>query len=182
MKWTSVINDRVKGGLAIPDLNSRLQALQVMWLQKYLSAADQRPDWAYLMDEILFKNVQKKPIVDDAARLSWITQSWHESEAADTTIPHMMRIMLKTARSLNIGLDGRKYGYETRMQMPLWHHFAVRNNYYWNKKTSRCLRNNHGITTVENAIDYNERNVRGCEHLDRCQAILQTILTLIPQK
>ena len=78
-----------------------------------------RPKWAYILDEILNKNVSKMPIVDGESSLSWIKQSWHESEAKDSKLSKGVRNMLKTARKYNISLEPLKYSKEIKDSEPL---------------------------------------------------------------
>jgi ribonuclease HI/exonuclease III len=189
IKWDTVIQGREKGGLGIPDIESRTEAIHVMWLKKWLSPRSQRPIWAYLVDEIIKLNVQKKPIVDEASRINWIMQSWHESEAVDSKISTNIREMLRVARKYKTGFDSPKISLETKLEMPIWHHHAIQNNYYWNKKAARCLRNNHKITKVEDLINYIQNSDRYgrfgsivCESVYACNKIAKMILNLLPDK
>lgn len=184
INWNTTIQDRSQGGLQAPDLKSRLIAIQVMWLKRFLSPKNKRPNWAYLADKIIHKNITKKPIVDEASKQNWILQSWHESETKTNTIPPMIKLMLKTGRKLGIGIDALKYSQRTKNLIPIWHHPAIKNNYYWNKKSSRCLRETHNITTVGDIDDIitERRELTNCETLDKCTKILHTIATLLPNK
>jgi len=37
-------------GLGLPDIEARLEAIQVMWLKKYLAPLTKRPIWAFVTD------------------------------------------------------------------------------------------------------------------------------------
>ena len=98
--------------------------------------------------------LKQKPIVEEKSRISWIMQSWHESESADSKISNRIRILLKTARKYKTGFEAAKISLETKLKMPIWHHHGIRNNYYWNKKAAKCLRNNHSIKSVGDLENY----------------------------
>lgn len=63
MKWEGIIQEKSEGGLNIPDINVRMEAINIMWLKKYLAPTDKKPDWAYLVDDIVFKHVSANPII-----------------------------------------------------------------------------------------------------------------------
>ncbi|EJF60677.1 hypothetical protein DICSQDRAFT_147680 [Dichomitus squalens LYAD-421 SS1] len=46
------------GGLNIIDISARNEAIDVMWLKMYLNFASDRPQWAYIADDILATNDQ----------------------------------------------------------------------------------------------------------------------------
>ncbi|KAI6139649.1 hypothetical protein BKA82DRAFT_3988157, partial [Pisolithus tinctorius] len=135
------------GGLNMPNLKARLEAIKITWLRRYLTTSD-RPSWAYVADAILANNVTKKPTTEHKSCISWALQNWHESARKDAQIPIQLKEIINTARKYNIGLDGRQLSLETLNQLPIWNHLAATNNYLWNKKSSKCLRNNHNVKTV----------------------------------
>ncbi|KAG2028553.1 hypothetical protein BDR03DRAFT_828964, partial [Suillus americanus] len=136
-----------EGGLGIPDISARLEAIEIIWLKKWLNNK-QRPAWALLTDEILKLNVTPTPHIDPKSKMSWLLQSWHESQAKTAKIPNTITRMLKVARKYNIGIDFLHAKKSVRNQMPIWHHPAINNNYLWNKPAAKCLRDTHKILTV----------------------------------
>ncbi|KAI6113489.1 hypothetical protein EDD16DRAFT_1484079, partial [Pisolithus croceorrhizus] len=136
-----------KGGLNMPNIKARLEAIRIVWLKKYLTS-EKRPAWAYVADDILRNNITPKPKTEQKSCISWALQSWHESAKRETKIPKQIKEMLQTARKYNLGLDSRQLSIPTLKKLPIWHHLAAENNYLWNKKSSKCLRDNHGVRTV----------------------------------
>ena len=102
MRWNEVINNREQGGLNIPDIEARVEAIQVMWLKRWLAPENKKPLWAYMTDEIIKKSVPEKPKIKDENRIQWISQSWNESMARTAKISKAIRYMLKTARKFNL--------------------------------------------------------------------------------
>jgi hypothetical protein len=149
MSWEQIIAPRTKGGLGMPDLKSRIEAIEIMWLKKWLSPEEKRPKWAHIVDEILNENITKNPMIDRENRKSWILQSWHESESKESKISGNIRRMLKIARKYNVTVKAPKYEKEIKENMILWHNSMIKGaNYQWNKKSSRCLRDLHAIETI----------------------------------
>ena len=183
MRWDEVIAPKEQGGLNVPDIKLRNEAIEIMWLKRYLKG-ERRPIWAYIADQLIFKNIPPKPMIDTEARISWILQKWNEYASSVGTIPKYLRKMLKIGRKYNVGLDTLKVDKELKKDMVIWHHPAILNNYYWNKKTSKCLRKNHHIYKVGEIEDFvmRPRMRTHCNHTSKCVRMARTLLALLPNK
>jgi exonuclease III len=173
-----------EGGLGIPDISARLEAIEIVWLKKWLESQN-RPAWAALTDEILRLNVTPAPHIEPRNKISWLLQSWHESQAKSAKIPNTITRMLKVARKYNIGIDFLHARKSTINKMPIWHHPAIKNNYLWNKPAAKCLRNKHKIETVEDLETFafsNKPTISKCDAMDRCYNIATLILAELPPK
>ena len=179
IKWEQAIARRSKGGLGVPDIAARVEAIEIMWLKKWLSPKEKRPKWAYIMDKILNESIAKKPLIDQESRLSWLMQSWHESEAKEVKLSMNIRRILKVARKYNINPIALKYDRDAKMSQPLWHNIMMNNaNYHWNKKSSRCLRENHGIKTIKDLVEWNR--VKSCS--TPCNNMAERLIGMLPDK
>ena len=179
MKWEHVVEKRSKGGLGIPDIAARVEAIEIMWLKRWLSPKEKRPKWAYIMDMILNESIAKKPLIDKESRLNWLIQSWHESEAKEIKLSSHIKRMLKVARKYNITPIAAKYDREAKMNQPLWHNIMMKNaNYHWNKKSARCLRENHDIKTIKDLVEWNA--VMDCTK--PCNNMAEKLIELLPEK
>ena len=178
MEWTQIIAPKEKGGLGIPDIRSRIEAIEIMWLKKWLSPNENKPKWTKIMDEIIFSNVAKAPLIDEKSKMSWALQSWHESEAKEAKIPKTVKFMLKVARNFNINAVTIKYEKSVKEKIPLWHNILMSGaNYQWNKKASRCLRNNHEIKTIGDL--YGQKDNDNCTKA--CQEMKLRLIRMIPE-
>jgi len=182
MKWENIIQEKAKGGLNIPDISARMDAIQIMWLKKYLAPEEKKPDWAYITDNIIFQNVTAKPIIEDKSKIDWILQSWHESKSKTNKIPKIIHKMLKAARKYNTGYEARKVDYRQKLKIPIWHNFAVNENWLWNKKAAKCLRNNHEVKTTEDLVNERRKhyNMR-CENEKNCESMISNLLNKLPE-
>ena len=179
LAWEKIIAPRQYGGLDMPDIRTRIEAIQVMWLKKWLSPDTAKPKWTCLMNEIIHRNIAKNPKVEKKAIESWILQSWHESESKDAKISRGIRDMLKTARKYNIEMDAPKLSKETKRELPIWHNIGVENNYAWNKKAAKCLRNNHDIKTIGDLDDYDIGEGYDCQ-TEACRKMGKTLIKNLP--
>jgi ribonuclease HI len=182
MKWEEIMQSKGKGGLNIPDISARMEAIHIMWLKKYLAPVGKKPDWAYLVDDIVFKYITPKPIIEERSKIDWILQSWHESESKSNRIPKVIHKMFKVARKFNTGYEARKVDYRQKLKMPVWHNFAVNKNWLWNKKAAKCLRDNHEVKDVQDLI--NEKRgpqTANCENSKRCEAMATNLLYQLPE-
>jgi len=184
VSWKEATRRRTEGGLGMPDMKARNEAIQIIWLQKYLTPGNKRPRWAFIVDRILAKNAVKKPIVDENSKISWIMQTWHESEASWSKIPNEIKEMLKVARKYNAGIDVINVSLKTKKEMPIWHHIAATDNYGWNKKAARTLRNNHKVKTVGDITNIinTPNNNWGCVNHHKCIDMANTLLGKVTAK
>ena len=117
------------GGLGLPDIEARLEVIQVMWLKKYLAPLTERPIWAFVTDQIVFKYTQKAPVVNNRNKINWILQTWDITDTKEKKVPNYIREMLKIGRKYNIGYDTIVAEKDQRRKMPLWHHIGVLDNH-----------------------------------------------------
>src|SRR5258708_20771298 len=103
---------------------------------------------ALRVDDIVFKFIIAKPIIENKSKINWILQSWHKSENKTNKIPKVIHKTFKAARKLNTGYEARKVDYRQKLRVPVWYNFAVNKNWLWNKKAAKCLRNNHEIKVI----------------------------------
>ena len=179
MKWEQVINKRSQGGLGIPDISIRVEAIEIMWVRKWLKPKATRPRWAFIMDMILNESITKKPIVDRESRINWLSQSWHESDAKEVKLSSNIRRMLKVARKYNISAAAPKYDRDAKKSLPLWHNILMKNaNYQWNKKSARCIRQNHNVKTIGDLVEWNA--TKNCSKA--CNAMTDRLLMMIPER
>ena len=179
MGWNQIIAPREQGGLAIPDIRSRIEAIEIMWIKKWLSPNIRKPKWTYILDEIINLNIAKAPMIDPESRINWLKQSWHESEATNSKLSKGVKNMLKIVRKHNVTLEPLKYSRETKGAEPLWHNRLMTNaNYLWNKKSTRCIRINHKITTIEELHGDNARPE--CNDEKACESMTKKLIDMIP--
>ena len=179
MQWKAAVAPRNKGGLNMPDVKSRLEAIQTMWIKKWLAPEGKRPTWAFIMDEILKKNIAKNPVIHPEATMNWALQSWHESESKDAKISSGIRNLLKTARKFNLEFIAQRISTETKKKLPFWHNIEVNNNYLWNKKAAKCLRDKCNVRTVGDLVQLMEEDILPCGDA-ACKRMVPKLIDALP--
>jgi endonuclease/exonuclease/phosphatase family metal-dependent hydrolase len=187
MTWNQIIAPRDQGGLGMPDIRTRVEAIEVMWIKKWLAPENSKTKWTHILDEILNNSIAKSPMVDPESRMNWIKQSWHESEAKNINLSKGVKNMLKIARKYNITLEPLKYDIETKNNEPLWHNrLMTEANYQWNKKSARCLRSNHGVRTIgdlnaQNEMTNAQDEITKCNNTKACYEMTKRLIGMIPE-
>jgi len=148
---------REKGGLGMPDLKTRMKAIDIMWLKKYLNTPEKRPTWCWVADALIKGDtyLHSTPRVEELARLKWALQTWRTRQGKHSKLPDCIKRMLKVAEKYNVRVQARKTDPSLKGNMIIWHHtYGAKNNYNMNKPASKCLRKNHKIRTVGKMNDY----------------------------
>jgi exonuclease III len=193
----------LEGGKKILDLQARNEAIQLTWLQSYMSTTN-RPTWAYFADA-LFQ--MAAPIsgrqIDETAASNPFLQSWRPRTATNSPLPKELASMVKTAEKHGVKLDAIAIGREVKLTMPVWFH--IEESPYMkqvtNRPAARCLRETHGIRTVhqlsasttEHEGNHNGRPAcecttcrkwrdAGCRHPHQCRELGKRILSSLPTK
>ena len=181
ISWKKTISPREKGGLGMPDIRSRLEAIELTWLKRYLEPEETRPRWAEIADEIIKEKIPEKPIkVQEINRKSWIFQHWNEKES---TLPADLDRMFRTARKHNLTIETKRLQKETKETLPIMHHIGIENQYHWNKKAAICLATNHGVGTVRDLQEIAEGyETHDCGHRTRCINIAEKIAGNLPER
>jgi len=157
INWKEASQPREIGGPNMPNIEMRIEAIQIMWPKKYLAPKNERPDWAYVVDQIIFNNLQKTPKIAKENKISWIFQSWNKTGKKDT-IPKFVNEMIKVGRKYKVGYDVLEAGPKPRRLLPIWHHIGIEDNYSWNKKLATCLRKEHKIVETGQLEEFTKGN------------------------
>ena len=149
MAWEQIINKREDGGLNIPDIGARVDAITIIWIKKWLQPRKKRPLWTNIADEILKHKASQNPQIEEKAKDLWILQSWHEKYSKGNANAKSGLIeWLKAARTYNLRIDARKISKHMKQRMPAWHHIHVANKYHNNKGVAKTLRDKYNIRTI----------------------------------
>jgi exonuclease III len=190
------------GGKKILDIKARNEAIQLTWLQTYLSPRESRPKWAYVADEIIKRNIPKaKANMDAKATSNCFLQSWDPK--IRTGMPDELIEMMKVANKYDVALEALMVDEPVMRQMPLWYHIGANDtlSYHNNKPMAKCLRDNHDVRTVGDAMDLIQRrparhrnrrlcpcNVcqesrrRKCEYPHHCMEYCRTLVATLKAK
>ncbi|KAF5376294.1 hypothetical protein D9615_008538 [Tricholomella constricta] len=143
-----------EGGRALLDLESRNEAIEVMWLKSYLDLGNKRPLWASVADELLALNVPKTETnVDKRVRHNVFLQSWKSSSSGKAGISADIRNLQKTAKKFGLRTEGIAFSKDIANMRPIWYHCDASKKIRRlnNGATSECLKSKHRMRTVGDA-------------------------------
>ncbi|EPS95049.1 hypothetical protein FOMPIDRAFT_1133206 [Fomitopsis schrenkii] len=140
-----------EGGLGLLDLRARNQAIELVWLRRYLTLSDKRPMWAYAVD-VLFSLYATKDAgaIQHPAQINTFLQSWSPAIHHASPLPEYLKRMMANAKKHRVSFEAIKLDKASKDALPIWYHLgAVRKlRRLNNSPTSRCLRDNHGVVLV----------------------------------
>ncbi len=143
-----------RGGVNLIDLDAQNEAIDITWLQDYLTLDDTRVSWTYFADVILARAVAAASRnVEPAARVNVFLQTWKVSTRAAAGIPKDLLRMVKAARKYGVRLDVRNPTEELKGLMPIWYHAGGgEGRSTANTEGCKCLRERHNVRSVLDAV------------------------------
>ena len=154
------------GGLNLLDVKSRNEAMDLLWLKEYLTSGPNRPKWAFAADTLLARAVATASCnVDSLARVNTFLQQWDVSTRQAAGLPADLKRMVSAARKYNVRMESNNPAKELREALPIWYHLGMNvERYMGNSPSSRCLRENHGVTTVLHCVAVAARAAESTGH------------------
>ncbi|KAF5375513.1 hypothetical protein D9615_009166 [Tricholomella constricta] len=150
-----------EGGRNCLNVAARNEAIELMKLKSYLNLNEDRPRWAKVADELMGKNISSRRCVrDETSIVNSFLQDYDVKTRVNTTLPHSLIMMLKTADKYKVCLAPIALSNELQGKMPIWYHIGTDKNKKMinNDAWARCHRSTHRITTVkEMEVFVNER-------------------------
>jgi len=150
--WERAILPVKEGGIGAPSVRIRYKAIKVGWLKKWWTTGPDRPDWAWVANELMLQAAQKRPNIARPTVKEWICQSWLIKVQSDQ-MPNSLREVVKAAQKYNATISVMRAPMKLRLEMPAFHHpFARNKNLQNNSKAMRCLQDNHEAKTVGDLV------------------------------
>jgi exonuclease III/ribonuclease HI len=192
----------LEGGKKILDIQARNEAIQLTWLQSYLTIM-KRPTWAYFADALFWLAAPLSGrIIEETAATNPFLQNWRPKTAAGTTLPQELASMVRTAEKHGVKIDGISMGEEVRKEMPIWLHTSESTymRRVTNRPAAKCLRNKHKVKTTGQMMALTERNEahtdrpscacnvcaswrgQGCQNPQACRELADKFLTSMPDR
>ncbi|KAI0697713.1 hypothetical protein C8T65DRAFT_582388 [Cerioporus squamosus] len=143
-----------EGGLNVLDLKARNDAIDVICLKEYLDTTPSRPKWVYLADALMSRAIlQGDSNVEPKARINKFLQTWDVSLSRHNKLPEDLRRMVKVAGKYGLKICAKKPAKVLRLAMPVWYHVGKSGGRsVANTLASKCLRENHGVCSVLDAL------------------------------
>jgi hypothetical protein len=142
--WDRAIQNKQEGGIGAPSMTVLYEATKIIWLKRWMSNDEERPKWAWAVNEILVDARASNPTIDPNIITEWVEQKWKSKINVDK-IPQSLRNLIKAAKRYNIKVSMVRALTELKLQMPTFSHPGRRTNRRENTNRSKCLRKNHAI-------------------------------------
>ncbi len=194
-----------RGGLGMLDLESRSEAIDIMWLKSYLDFSQERPTWAFVADDLFATHVPKDCRPKKASlRLNPFLQRWKPKARG---LPAELEALLKVARKHGVRLEGLAFSRKIIRAMPMWDHAQADrirlSRLSVPSKLVTCLQDKHGAISVSDfeelagVLDIQDHRqnaackCRGCSDLKRstgcdnphlCASRAREIINTLPGK
>ncbi len=109
-----------QGGLGMLDLKTRNEAIDVMWLKAYLDFSENRPMWAYLVDDLFASHVPKDcRLRQPSLRVNPFLQKWKPKVRG---LPEELAGMMNAAKRFGLRLEGLAFSRAILKDMTMWDH------------------------------------------------------------
>ncbi|TRM66514.1 hypothetical protein BD626DRAFT_451541 [Schizophyllum amplum] len=175
IKKSTIHDTEDNGGRGLMDLHERNKSIDIGWAKRYLTSAGEAPTWTHALEAIckakLVSGDAKK--CDDASLVNHMTQ---DLEISSRSLPHTAKRIMKAIKKNNIRFDPVNPTTELKEGMPFWHHLFVpkKTRPRYNTARCKCLRENHAVRTVSDAIrvaeDITHHDGHSGTHACKCTA------------
>ncbi|KAF8267288.1 hypothetical protein EI94DRAFT_1581726, partial [Lactarius quietus] len=91
-----------KGGLNLLSVNTRNEAIEIMWLKSYLNFSPMRPTWAIFTDLLI--NAVAPPNISPLGRLNTYTQRW-DPPTRGTRTSYLNNDIIRMINTANVALS-----------------------------------------------------------------------------
>jgi len=150
--WDRVILPIKEGGIGAPSVKIRYEVIKVDWLKRWWRPGPDRPDWAWVVNELIFQSAQQKLNIARTAVNEWICQTWPIKTKSEL-MTKLLREMVEAAWKYNAALSVMRAPMELRLDMPAFHHpFTKNRRLHTNSKAMHCLQNEHKAKTIRDLV------------------------------
>jgi len=109
MAWERAILPVKEGGLGSPSIKILYEAIKVGWLKWWWRPGPDRPDWAWIANELVFQSAQRKPEVTRNTLKEWIYQMW-PIKIKSERLTKSTREMIEAAQKYNATISLQREG------------------------------------------------------------------------
>jgi hypothetical protein len=152
MAWKRAILPVVEGGMGAPSMKIWYEAIKIGWLKRWWHPEPDRPDWAWVSNEIMLQSAQHKP---DKVRLStkeWICQSW-PIKTQSSYLPDSLKEAIIVTQKYNVSISVMRAPTNLQLEMLAFHHPFAKNKYLQaDSRAMRCLQLNHKIKLIGDLV------------------------------
>ncbi|KAH7918853.1 hypothetical protein BV22DRAFT_1023917 [Leucogyrophana mollusca] len=156
ISYDRLCRPRSKGGIALLDVKTRNQAIEITWLRTYLDLSTHHPTWAFVTDALI--NTLKPEGLRDTNNVNSFLLTWSPPTCGPRTtpLPRDVTSLLKTAKDFNLCFAPPKLLRALKSQLPAWLHLGAPPRTY-NKIKDKCLQVTHKAKSIKDLLDISAR-------------------------
>jgi hypothetical protein len=145
-----------EGGLDLLDISARNEAIDIIWLRRYLNFSPLRPTWAAITD-IIVQELAPRHAMEEIEFHPFL-QCWNIPTPghANTNISNNIKRMLGIAKKYKTNLTAICLTPHLNAQLPAWYHLATEYRPMTGAAT-KCLINKHQTRTVADLLRTSHR-------------------------
>ena len=111
------------GGRNILDISARNEAIQMVWLKKYLDFSEARAQWAKVADSLYSHYAPRNEMFSPELKISPFLQQWKSGTTIwQSSLPQDLKELVTLANKCNLRPDVISIDRDVLRQMPIWHH------------------------------------------------------------
>ena len=152
-----------EGGIGLVDIESRNEAIEIMWLKRYLTLDHSRPAWAFATDALIGRSVVARAgAIHSKQQVNIFLQSWDTNTSYNSTLPTYIKRMLTIGKKYNVSCGAIKLDDRLKEKLPIWYHLSAnpRLRRLDNTPQGTCLWDNHDVVTVLDLLKYINKPLR----------------------
>jgi ribonuclease HI len=177
MKIGDLSMDIDKGGRRVMDIKARNEAINLMWVKDYLRMGNNRPKWAFLMDEIFRMERPKQPKYAPGEIANWnpFLQDWRPNTRSKN-LPDRVKKAMKLAEKHGVKLEAVNPDQGVRTGLPTkhkTHHVAQVIELIAN------VPDDHRRTNFCTCVSCTSMSEKGCTHPNGCIEMARKLLDAI---
>ena len=131
MAWERAILPISKGGIGAPSVKLRYEAIKVGWLKQWWQPKPDRPEWAWVANDLMFQCMRQQPKFERTTLSKWIGQSWQIKNQLEL-LPTSLKEMAKAVQKYNTSISGMRASTNQRLELPAFFHPYTKNKHIQN--------------------------------------------------
>ena len=140
-----------EGGIGLLDIEARNEAIELVWIKRYLDLSPQRPQWAWAADTLMSIAASADAgAISRPAQINTFLQSWKPSLGTKSNLPQYLRRMLTVAKKHHVCFAAIKLSHKAKLSLPIWYHLGALKKLRTmnNSVRGKCLRTTHQVRIV----------------------------------
>ena len=173
---THLLTPLKKGGIHLLYIQARNEAIEIMWMKKYLDTSNNRPLWANIADALIENSIADSNKIDDKLAVNMFLQDWKPCLTHRSKLPPDLKRMISVVKLYGVSLEALALPEKVKRNLPIWYQLGLDKlpNSLMRRKLTKCLKRSHEAVKVGDLIKLmeclNQTNPRDThQDLQNCQ-------------